>query len=43
VAPEDYAGGLGFLRISFPGLPFVFDFAMNQASMRGVGQAVVPL
>jgi putative MATE family efflux protein len=43
VAPEVYAGGLGFLRVSFAALPFVFGFAMYQALMRGVGQAVVPL
>ena len=43
VSPEVYANGLGFMRVSFAGLIFVFTFAMFQALMRGVGQAVMPL
>ncbi|MGI4941970.1 MAG: MATE family efflux transporter, partial [Janthinobacterium lividum] len=43
VAPEVYAEALGFLRVSFVGLIFVFAFAMFQALMRGVGQAAAPL
>lgn len=43
VAPEVYAGALGFMRTSFIGLIFVFGFAMFQALMRGIGQTVVPL
>ena len=43
VAPEVYAGALGFLRVSFVGIIFVFMYAMFQALMRGVGQTKVPL
>jgi putative MATE family efflux protein len=43
VAPEVYAGALGFLRVSFVGIIFVFTYAMFQALMRGVGQTRVPL
>jgi putative MATE family efflux protein len=43
VAPDVYAGALGFLRVSFVGILFVFTYAMFQALMRGVGQTRVPL
>ena len=43
VAPGVYADALGFMRVSFVGLIFVFSFAMFQALMRGVGRAVAPL
>jgi putative MATE family efflux protein len=43
VAPGVYKGALGFLRVSFVGILFVFTFAMFQALMRGVGQTRVPL
>lgn len=43
VAPEVYAGALGFLRVSFVGILFVFMYAMFQALMRGVGQTRIPL
>lgn len=43
VAPEVYAGALGFLRVSFVGIIFVFVYAMFQALMRGVGQTRIPL
>jgi putative MATE family efflux protein len=43
VAPEVYAGALGFLRVSFAGILFVFMYAMFQALMRGVGQTRAPL
>jgi putative MATE family efflux protein len=38
-----YDGALGFMRISFIGIIFVFVYAMFQALMRGVGQTRVPL
>jgi putative MATE family efflux protein len=43
VAPDVYAGALGFLRVSFVGIIFVFTYAMFQALMRGVGQTRIPL
>jgi putative MATE family efflux protein len=43
VAPEVHDGALGFLRVSFVGILFVFTYAMFQALMRGVGQTRVPL
>jgi putative MATE family efflux protein len=38
-----YAGALGFMRVSFIGIIFVFTYAMFQALMRGVGQTKIPL
>ncbi|QEI04724.1 MATE family efflux transporter [Pigmentiphaga aceris] len=43
VAPEVYTNALGFMRVSFVGVIFVFTYAMFQALMRGVGQTRVPL
>ncbi len=43
VAPDVYKGALGFLRVSFVGIIFVFMYAMFQALMRGVGQTRIPL
>ena len=43
VAPDVYTGALGFMRVSFVGILFVFTYAMFQALMRGVGQTKVPL
>lgn len=43
VAPDVYAAALGFMRVSFVGMIFVFMYAMFQALMRGVGQTRVPL
>lgn len=43
VAPDVYANALGFMRVSFVGIIFVFTYAMFQALMRGVGQTRVPL
>jgi putative MATE family efflux protein len=43
VAPDVYAGALGFMRVSFVGIIFVFIYAMFQALMRGIGQTRVPL
>jgi putative MATE family efflux protein len=43
VAPAVYEGALGFLRVSFVGIIFVFVYAMFQALMRGVGQTRTPL
>lgn len=38
-----YDAALGFMRISFVGIVFVFIYAMFQALMRGVGQTKLPL
>ena len=43
VAPDVYSGALGFMRVSFIGIIFVFLYAMFQALMRGVGQTRMPL
>jgi putative MATE family efflux protein len=43
VAPDVYEGALGFMRVSFVGIIFVFTYAMFQALMRGVGQTRIPL
>jgi putative MATE family efflux protein len=43
VAPNVYKGALGFMRVSFFGIIFVFLYAMFQALMRGVGQMKIPL
>jgi len=43
VAPDVFEGALGFLRVSFIGVIFVFTYAMFQALMRGIGQARMPL
>jgi putative MATE family efflux protein len=43
VAPDVYAGALGFMRVSFVGMIFVFGYGMFQALMRGVGQTRIPL
>ncbi len=43
VAPDVYSGALGFMRVSFVGIIFVFLYAMFQALMRGIGQTRVPL
>ncbi|MDB5824010.1 MAG: efflux pump [Herminiimonas sp.] len=43
VAPDVYNGALGFMRVSFVGIIFVFTYAMFQALMRGVGQTRIPL
>ena len=43
VAKDVYAAALGFMRVSFVGILFVFTYAMFQALMRGVGQTKVPL
>ena len=43
VAPDVYAGALGFMRVSFIGIIFVFIYAMFQALMRGVGRTAIPL
>jgi putative MATE family efflux protein len=43
VAPDVRDGALGFMRVSFVGIIFVFIYAMFQALMRGVGQTRVPL
>ena len=43
VAPDVYAGALGFMRVSFIGIIFVFLYAMFQALMRGIGETKIPL
>jgi putative MATE family efflux protein len=43
VAPDVHDGALGFMRVSFIGIIFVFIYAMFQALMRGVGQTRIPL
>ncbi|MDB5298249.1 MAG: putative efflux pump [Phycisphaerales bacterium] len=43
VAPDVYKQALGFMRVSFVGIVFVFVYAMFQALMRGVGQTKIPL
>jgi putative MATE family efflux protein len=43
VAPDVYQGALGFMRVSFFGIIFVFLYGMFQALMRGVGQTRIPL
>jgi putative MATE family efflux protein len=43
VAPEVYQGALGFMRVSFVGIIFVFVYAMFQALMRGIGEMRIPL
>lgn len=43
VAPDVHDGALGFMRVSFIGIIFVFLYAMFQALMRGIGQIRMPL
>jgi len=43
VAPDVYTGALGFMRVSFVGVIFIFLYAMFQALMRGVGETRMPL
>jgi putative MATE family efflux protein len=43
VAPDVYRDALGFMRVSFAGIVFVFGYAMFQALMRGVGETRLPL
>lgn len=43
VAADVHDGALGFMRVSFIGVIFVFLYAMFQALMRGVGETRVPL
>ena len=43
VAEDVYSNALGFLRVSFVGIIFVFTYAMFQALMRGVGETRIPL
>ncbi|MFZ6655598.1 MATE family efflux transporter [Undibacterium sp. TJN19] len=43
VEPAVHDGALGFMRVSFIGIIFVFIYAMFQALMRGVGQTRIPL
>jgi putative MATE family efflux protein len=43
VAPDVFDGALGFMRVSFIGIVFVFLYAMFQALMRGIGQMRIPL
>ena len=43
VAPDVFTGAVGFMRVSFIGIVFVFSYAMFQALMRGVGQTRIPV
>ncbi|MGS0896628.1 MATE family efflux transporter [Burkholderia stagnalis] len=43
VARDVRAGALGFMRVSFVGVVFVFAYAMFQALMRGIGRTRLPL
>jgi putative MATE family efflux protein len=43
VAPDVYAGALGFMRVSFVGLVFNFTFFVFQAIMRALGRATLPV
>jgi putative MATE family efflux protein len=43
VAPDVYAGALGFMRVSFIGLVFNFSFFVFNAIMRSVGRPTVPV
>ncbi|HEY4343499.1 MAG TPA: MATE family efflux transporter [Parvibaculum sp.] len=43
VADDVHAAALGFMRVSFVGIIFVFTYAMFQALMRGVGETKMPL
>jgi putative MATE family efflux protein len=43
VAPDVHESALGFMRVSFIGIIFVFIYAMFQSLMRGIGQTKIPL
>lgn len=43
VTPEVFDGALGFMRFSFIGLAFNFQFIMFTSFMRGVGNPTVPI
>jgi putative MATE family efflux protein len=43
VAPDVYAGALGFMRVSFIGLVFNFTFFVFNAIMRSLGRATLPV
>jgi len=43
VAPDVYAGALGFMRVSFVGLVFNFSFFVFNSIMRSIGRPSVPV
>lgn len=43
VAPDVYAGALGFMRVSFIGLVFNFTFFVFNAIMRSLGRPMLPV
>jgi putative MATE family efflux protein len=43
VAPDVYSGALGFMRVSFSGLIFVFTYFVFQSIMRGIGRPNPPV
>jgi putative MATE family efflux protein len=43
VAPDVYAGALGFMRVSFVGLAFNFSFFVFQGITRSIGRPSVPV
>ncbi|MDQ5912176.1 MAG: hypothetical protein QG568_391 [Patescibacteria group bacterium] len=43
VAPDVFDHALGYMRVSFVGLVFMFSFVMFQSIMRGIGQVTLPM
>ena len=43
VAPDVFNHALGYIRVSFVGLVFMFSFVMFQSIMRGIGQVILPM
>ena len=43
VAPDVFDHALGYMRVSFIGLVFMFSFVMFQSIMRGIGQVILPM
>lgn len=43
VAPDVYAGALGFMRVSFVGMVFNFAFFVFNSIMRSIGRPTVPV
>ncbi|NUM25056.1 MAG: MATE family efflux transporter [Candidatus Buchananbacteria bacterium] len=43
VEPVVFVSALGFMRVSFLGIVFIFGFAMFQSVMRGIGEVTMPM
>ena len=43
VAPDVFSHALGYIRVSFIGLVFMFSFVMFQSILRGIGQVTMPM